>query len=132
MRCFRIFIYIFSFKLVLKYINFVNSDDCIGKIFSSSIRSNPNIDCFLWRNCQIPQLVIFERTKQVKIHLEHCKIGMEQLIKSNFNQDWLRFSLWIGSVWTAEDFNDSSVRFIVSFWDEVSDNVYFDWNGQFS
>ena len=41
------------FELLLDYCNYINSDDCIGKISLRSIRSNPNFARSLWRICQI-------------------------------------------------------------------------------
>ena len=52
-RLFRIFLRSFFFELLLKHSDFLNSDDCIEKI-SRYIRSNPNFDRSLWRNCKIP------------------------------------------------------------------------------
>ena len=38
MKIFRLFFSVFFFEIVPKFCDFVNSDDCIGKILSESIR----------------------------------------------------------------------------------------------
>ena len=51
----RILEFIWSIFLITSKVcsDFVSYDDCIGKISSRSIKSNPNFSHPLWRNCSI-------------------------------------------------------------------------------
>ena len=55
----------FFFKLLPKCSDFINSDDCIGKITSKSIRLKPS---FILKNVEVIDRQIFSIEKMINLH----------------------------------------------------------------